>query len=335
MRRLGSRIGRSTVQSMALSTALIGCLGLSYPLKAAEEGEAKPAATEKVEAAATTGHRFEQGEARSYISETKHVILWESAGDRLRYTTTISLELSCYVQAASAEEVTLVWRVLDVKATHKGPGRDHLVNSVSQQGLDDPLLGDLMVYHLVPLTVRIKPHSGEIIAVNGTQQLVDNLNKRHPAPNPASTPPRAGIAQKAFDPLQIATLFARYLAVPGSGDGKLNLGPAVSGHATLKWEGERYKLGLPSNADDQPRITLGTNPLPVELAITSLKGSGGSALNSAGVLNKADGEYNMTLAVSALTQDVKQEHTVQWQIVLLRRSLATDSSTDSASESSK
>ena len=95
------------------------------------------------------------------------MVTWESAGDRLRYTTNITLELSCFVREAGPESVTLSWRVLDLKATHNGPGRAHAVDSVNQIGSDDPLLGDLMVYHLVPLTVTVNPQTGAILAVAG------------------------------------------------------------------------------------------------------------------------------------------------------------------------
>ena len=307
-------------------------LGIATPLcqppaMAADNVEAPPQITESA-VATGTGHRFLQGETRTYISETKHVITWESAGDSLTYTTDITLEFSCYAREVSADYVALSWRVLDLKATHKGPGRSHSVDSVNQTGGDDPLLGDLMVYHLVPLVVHIKPETGEVLTVLGTDALVDNLNKRHPASNPTRPPPRNNIAQQAFDPLQIASLFRRYLAVPGHGNGQLKLGPAVTGHATLTWDGNDYQLGLPDEEADKPRMTISSKPLPVELRITELKGDGEVKISDEGILKQVDGAYTMKLAANALTQGVKQEHKVEWQLVLLRRTPPTNTSTD-------
>ena len=266
------------------------------------------------------GHRFEPGETRTYLAETKHVVSWESAGDTLAYETSISMELSCYTKAVGTEEVELVWRVLDLKARYRGPGVESKVDSVAQIGDDDPLLGDLMVYHLVPLTLRVNPNNGAVLGVSGTEELLKRFNQRHPPSNPTSPPPRADIAQKSFDPLRIATLFGRYLSVPGSGDGGLNLGPGVAGNATMTWEGTSYKLGLPEDESQHPRMILHSKPLPVEIRISALEGGGSSNFTSQGVLNKADGAYTMTLAGDALTQEVEQQHAVTWQLALLGRS---------------
>ena len=107
----------------------------------------------------------------------------------------------------------------------------------------------------------------------------------------------------------------------------------MSGHATLNWDNERYELGLPETEADKPRMQVSAKPLPVELRITSLSGGGGNQLNADGVLNKADGSYTMQLAATALTQDVQQEHKVEWQLVLIRRTPPADSSEDSGTTS--
>lgn len=282
--------------------------------------------------ASSSGHRFQQGEVRRYLFETKQDVNWSSAGDQLAYTSTIAIEWSCFAEQVSEEAVVLIWRVLDLRATHSGPGREHRLDSAQEIGGDDPLLGDLMVYHLVPLTVTIDPRSGSVRSVSGHQRLIDRLNQRHPAPNPLAPAPRQAAAEKAFDPLRLQQLFGRLLAVPQSGEGStlpLDLGPDLPAAATLQWEGSRFQMTL-AESDETPSVDLHTNPTPVSLGLQALSGEGETRIDESGVLQRSTGTYTMEIAGTAMTQGFHQTHEVTWQVALLALSLPEQS--DSADQ---
>ena len=286
---------------MRFSACLLCCLML-LAIAPADEGAA--------------GHQFRSGEIRRYLAETVQEVSWDSAGDTLTYTTTLSMELSCYVDRVDGNEVLLVWRVLDLRARHRGPDGEHFLDSASETGLDDPLLGDLMIYHLLPLKTRVDRRSGLVLEFAGHEALIERLNKRHPAANPMAAAPRQDAAQRSFDPLRMASLFNRYLVVPGT-QSSFPLGQGLDMDIPLEWEDASFRFALPEDAE-APTIHLHHDPTPVQVRLSALEGKGQSVF-SQGILEQVRGEIAMTLSGSALTQPVEQQHAIQWQMALLTR----------------
>ncbi|TVR08098.1 MAG: hypothetical protein EA401_14370 [Planctomycetota bacterium] len=298
---------------MRLAGALLCCLLLalsSYGDESTSEGN---------------GHRFAAGEIRRYLAETVQEVSWRSAGDDLTYTTTLAMELSCYVDHVDGNEVLLVWRVLDLRVRHRGPDGEHFLDSASDTGLDDPLLGDLMIYHLLPLKTRIDRRNGAVLEFRGQEALIERLKQRHPAANPLAANPRAEAAQRAFDPLRMAALFHRYLVVPGTQD-RFPLGQGLDVELPLHWDDNAFEFTLPEDTAP-PSITLHHDPTPVIVHLSALKGTGSSVLNN-GVLERVHGSIDMTLSGSALTQPVDQKHAIQWQLALLTRTPPSDNTDD-------
>ncbi len=266
-----------------------------------------------------SGYAFTVNHPVVYVYDLTQSVGWESAGDKLAYTTTLAWSFTLRATAVAAERVDLEAVILAVQASHIGPGSAHRIDSraeADQDGGDDALLGHLLALKGAVLTLVMDPRTGRVAEVHGGESIVERINRRAPAPFPGEAPPLAAQATALYSSAALARQWSEMFALPGDGGVQpIALAAPLAGTIERRWNGTTYTLALPSGTDHLD-AQLVKDPNPVSASLGKLVGSGKEALVG-GLLHEATGDLAFTLTLSALTQPVVQSHHLTWRLRLL------------------
>lgn len=286
------------------------CLCALNGLRAADAPAATPAAT--------AGYGFTAKASQLYVYSTKQTVAWESVGDRLTYTSTLTWKFALTVAEATAERALLDATILRIQATHDGPGSHRQIDSGAKDGEDggsDPLLGHLLALNGSILRVVVAPGTGQVSEVTGGEAIIARINKRAPAQTPGDAPPLDAAARTAFSGEALARIWNQLLALPAASATRLPLGPPLNGEVERTWTGNTYTVKLPAGVD-RLNATLVGDPTPVAVVLSELTGSG-STSQAKGMPGTGKGELAFTLTFQALTQPVVQRHILTWELTPL------------------
>lgn len=259
-------------------------------------------------------YHFKVGEIRRYLAETKQEVAWDSAGDHLAFTSSISTMQVWKCIANDGGFATVEATILRVIAKHQGPGSDHQFDSAlrmsSDPSVSDPLLGHLKALDGVTLTMRISQSSGAT-QVSGGERIAETIAKR--APNlmdPTSPSPLAAQAQQTYSDANLSRIWSQTLALPAAAPQQVPLGEPLTGTLTRTWKGTSYTL----TGDIGGTAIMAKEPTAVTAAISAVGGDGKLSLTADQWPGVVGGSLKFTLTMSALTQPVVQQHTVTWQL---------------------
>lgn len=264
-------------------------------------------------------YAFAVGTTRHYAYSVKQTVGWDSAGDQLTYTSTLTWKFLLTVMEAAPERSVLSATILRVQATHDGPGSRRLVDSGAkgdESGHDDPLLGHLLALDGAILSVTVDPRSGQVSAVQGGDAIVARINKRAPATTPGDPPPLDAAARAAFSSEALGRIWSQLLALPSATPTPVPLGPPLGGTVERVWQGSTYTLRLPAGGE-RLSTTLVGDPTPVSAVLSDLRGTGGTSVGGDGMPGAGKGELTFQVTFQALTQPVVQRHTLAWELTPL------------------
>jgi hypothetical protein len=315
---------RSAPSALFALSLAASCLG---PRAATAESAPTPPAPAPAPAVtspptASGGYAFTVNRPVVYVYDLTQTVNWESAGDKLTYTTTLAWSFTLRATAVAAERVDLEAVILAVQASQVGPGGPsaaHRVDSraeADQDGGDDALLGHLLALKGAVLTLVMDPRTGRVAEVKGGDGIVERINRRAPAAFPGEAPPLAAQAMALYSSEALARQWSEMFALPGDGGVQpITLGPPLAGTVERRWNGTSYALALPTGTDHLD-AQLVKDPNPVSASLGKLVGSGKATLVG-GLLGEATGDLAFTLTLSALTQPVVQNHHLAWRLRLL------------------
>ncbi len=238
---------------------------------------------------------------------------WKSAGDDLRYDTSIVWDLGLRCVAVDGVRMTLAATFIKVHATHRGPGTEIVVDSASGAGVDDALLGHLIVLVGKTLTLDVERSSGRVASVGGAEEVIAAVNRRSPASVPGDPPPLDAQAKAAYGPDALARLWSQILVLPGGGNEAEVALPAPFSAGALKrtWSGLTWNVVQPEGK--APAFELSKDPSPVRGTVSKLSGTGTIAV-AAGLPATASGKLTFSLAIEAMTQPVTTENEIGWTL---------------------
>ncbi len=246
-----------------------------------------------------------------YRWETTQKAEWKSAGDDLRYDTTIAWDLAMRCVKTDGPRMTLAATFIKVQAVHKGPGTAIRVDSASGEGVDDPLLGHLIVLVGKVLTLDVERATGRVVSVSGAEEVLAAINQRAPAAVPGDPPPLEAQAKAAYGPEALARLWSQILALPEAGTEVALPAPFTSGTMTRTWKDLVWTVALPEGK--LPAFELAKDPAPVRGTVSKLSGTGFLSL-SAGLPAKAAGKLTFSLDINAMTQPVTTVNEISWSL---------------------
>lgn len=287
--------------------------------------DAPPATTPPASAAAVaTGYTFTAKASQLYVYSVKQTVAWESAGDQLSYTSTLTWKFALTVAEATAERAVLDATILRVQATHDGPGSRRQVDSgakIGEDGSEDPLLGHLLALNGTILRVVVAPDTGLVSEVSGGEAIIARINQRAPALTPGDTPPLDAAARAAFSNEALTRIWNQLLAVPSATPTRLPLGAPLHGEVVRTWTGNTYAVAQPAGAGPLNAALVG-DPTPVAVTLSDLKGGGTTNILptgaiGAGMPGNAKGDLSFVATFQALTQPVTQRHTLSWELTPL------------------
>lgn len=318
-------IGRTWSALLALSCTA-SCLAPPAATAATAESAPPPPTTAPAPTVtappAASGYLFTVNRPVVYVYDLTQTVNWESAGDKLTYTTTLAWSFTLRATAVAAERVDLEAVILAVQASQVGPGGPgtaHRIDSrteTDQDGGDDALLGHLLALKGAVLTLVMDPRTGRVAEVHGGEGIVERINRRAPAAFPGEAPPLAAQATALYSSEALARQWSEMFALPGDGGVQpITLGPPLAGTVERRWTGTSYALALPTGTDHLD-AQLVKDPNPVSASLGKLVGSGKATL-AGGLLGEATGDLAFTLTLSALTQPVVQNHHLTWRLRLL------------------
>lgn len=259
-------------------------------------------------------YHFTAGEIRRYLVETRQDVAWDSAGDHLTFTSTLSTMQAWKCVGVDGGTATIEASILRVIAKHQGPGSDHHFDSALRISNDpavaDSLLGHLKALDGVTLTLRIAQATGET-QVTGGARIAETIAKR--APNlmdPLAPSPLAAQAQQLYSDANLSRIWSQTLALPAFAPQAVPLGEPLTGTLVRTWKGTAYTL----TGEVTGTAVIAKEPTAVTAAVSHVAGDGKLALAADGWPGTAGGSLHFTLSVDALTQPVVQQHTVTWQI---------------------
>jgi hypothetical protein len=253
------------------------------------------------------------GGIRAYAWQLTQSTQWTSAGETLRYETSMRWELGLRCTAVDAAGVHLNAIIVTVAASHRGPGVAAEIDSAKAQGVDDPLLGHLLELAGRSLALTVDPRTGRVAKAEGGDAIIAAINQRAPAAVPGDPPPFDAQARAAFSPEALARLWSQVLALPGA-DEQVPLPPPFAAGASFarRWKAQAWTAEMP-----QPvAFELAKDPTPVRGTVRDLAGGGEIAL-AKGLPTQAQGRLAFTLAIDALTQAVESRHEVRWSLTAL------------------
>lgn len=266
-------------------------------------------------AAAEDGYQFTTTQNLAYLSTITQRVSWDSAGDRLEYTSSVSWKFVLLPVAVTPERAELAVTITRVTASHQGPGSARRVDSLlpaEQDGHEDALLGHLLELKGATLTVIVDPRTGAVAEVRGGDELVKRVNHRFPAAFPGDPPPLEGAAKAAFGSAALARQWSQLLALPSAEPQRVPLAQPLAGELERRWTGSAFTLALPMGIDHLDGELL-KDPTPVTARLSELAGSG-RVEPKQGVPNTTAGDLRFTLTLNALTQPVVQRHQLTWSL---------------------
>lgn len=267
------------------------------------------------QAAAEDGYHFTTIQNLAYLSTVTQQVSWESAGEKLQYTSSVSWKFVLLPVAVTPERAELAVTITRVAASHQGPGSTRRVDSLlpaDQDGHEDALLGHLLELKGATLTVIVDPRSGVVSEVRGGDELVKRVNRRFPAAFPGDPPPLEGAAKAAFGSAALARQWSQLLALPSAEPQRVPLAQPLTGELERRWTGSAFTLALPMGTDHLDG-ELVKDPTPVTARLTELAGTGRVDIKQ-GVPQTAGGDLRFTLTLNALTQPVVQHHQLTWSL---------------------
>lgn len=247
------------------------------------------------------------GKVRAYVYETVQEVEWSSAGDRLRYSTSLTWKL--VLKAKSATECNLT--ILRVQARHEGPGSQRSVDSAGPREADpDPLLGHLTALEGVTFGLILDPSTGTITRVTGTETIAKRVAAAVPnLLDPTGPSPIDEQARALYSPDHLQKLWTAVFALP-TGPTRLPLAGPQGGTLIRTWTGSTWTATL---AEPEIPVTLGKPPAEVTGLLTGLTGTGGLTLKD-GLPHEATGDLTFTLRLTALTQPTEARHHLTWRL---------------------
>jgi len=298
----------------AVLRCVVLLLSLLLPLAAADAGDEADAQATVPQAVGDAQLRFEPGAVDLYLYKLDQSVVWTSAGDELRFDTHLGWTLKLRVLSSRGDRARLELTVIQIKGVHRGPGSEHRIDSRAtdplQRGEEDPLLGDYLALVGVPLQLELDCRNGAVLAVDGSEALVERLSARHPGP-PGETSPLRERAAEVYSSERLADLWSQLFLVPGS---QTALPGPVGERLERRWTGSDYQLALRADAPEEDlRVELATQPTPVELHLRGIEGSGAVVLKNGG-LEHAHGSLAFELEGRAMTQSLRQQHELQWTL---------------------
>lgn len=277
--------------------------------------DAPPAATATP---AASGYAFTPKASQLYVYSLKHTVAWESAGDRLSYTSTLTWKFALTVAEVTEERALLDATILRVQASLDGGGSHRQVDSGATDGNDggdDPLLGHLLALNGTILRLTVVPATGRVSEVGGGDAIIARINKRVPALTPGDTPPLDAASRVAYSSEALARLWSQLLARPSGTPTMVPLGPPLSGEIERTWQGDAFTVKLPAGTD-RLQATLVGDPTPVAVVLSELTGAGSTSL-AKGLPGAGKGELSYLVTFQALTQPGAQRHTLVWDLTPL------------------
>lgn len=266
--------------------------------------------------APVSGWRFTVDQILVYTYECTQNVEWDSAGDKLQYSTTMGWRFIVVPKIVTAESVELKVTILSVRAHHEGPGSSSTIDSrapTGEQGDDSPLLGHLLALSNAVLVVTCDPRTGQVSSVRGGEEIAKRIAKRSPSSFGSEASPLQVPAEKAYSSERLTPLWSRLLMVPASGKRLVALGDPLTAQVEEQWKDATWTWALPTGAEPTA-VSLATDPSPITATLTALSGKG--AITSSAIPTDTAGEMSWTLTFQALTQPVEQRHHLQWQLHL-------------------
>jgi len=259
--------------------------------------------------------RFVPGEPHVYLYSVQNQTSFESAGDKLSYTSSFSwkLVLARHDAPEDGGRITLGVSILRITASLDGPASHHAIDTdaPSSEARHDPLFGHLFDLNGAGFVLRLDPLTGAVSSVTGGEQVAARIATSEPsafADDEAS--PLEAAAKAAYSSQALSAVFSQMMALPVGGSQNVPLTAPLTGSLIRTWNGGQYSLALPAGISTLP-ITLGTGPLAVTGTLSEVAGQGNVAPHL-GIPGTADGHLSFTLTLTALTQPVVEHQVLTW-----------------------
>jgi len=266
-------------------------------------------------AAADSGWHFAPGDPHVYLYSVQDQTSFESAGDKLTYSSAFSwkLVLARHDVPSVSGRIALGVSILRITASLDGPASHHAIDTdaPSSEARHDPLFGHLFDLNGAGFVLQLDPLTGMVSAVSGGEQVAARIAKSEPSAfSEDEASPLEAAARAAYSSQALSAIYSQLLALPVGGSQDVPLTPPLQGTLVRTWNGGQYALALPQGTTSLP-ITLGNGPLAVTGTLSEVAGSGNVAPHR-GVPGTADGHLAFTLTLTALTQPVVEHQVLTW-----------------------
>lgn len=263
------------------------------------------------EESSAPGYAFVVNQARFYQYLLTQQVSWDSAGEKLAFTTSLRWNFALRPISVNESNAVLNATIISVQARHQGPGSDHSVDSTAENQ-DDPLLGHLSALAGVTLAVSVDPRTGAVGHVSGGEEIVKRINKRAPSAFAGDPPPLDAALKAAYGNDAMKQWWQQFLILPQPKPEQVPLHAPIQGAIERTWTGNDYTLALPAGQPSMGAHLL-ADPTPLDVTVTALLGKGSIQLDQ-GYPGSSKGQMDFVLAVDALTQGVVQKHHVEWSL---------------------
>jgi hypothetical protein len=265
----------------------------------------------------TSGWHFLPNDAHVYQYDVHQDTVFESAGDKLTYATSLGWRLALARTSAPSpkDRITLGVTIMRITASLDGPASHHSINTdePTTAAAHDPLFGHLFDLNFAGFTLIVDPVTGAVDSVSGGDAVADKICKNEPSAFSSDDPsPLSAAAHAAYSSAALSALYTQLLTVPASGEQTVPLSAPLSGSLVRSWHGNQYTLALPQGVD-HVTVTLGSGALAVTGTLGELKG-GGAVVPKNGLPGTSDGHLEFTLTLTALTQPVVEHQVLDWHM---------------------
>jgi hypothetical protein len=271
-------------------------------------------------AAEEPGWHFPLKQAVFYRYELTQTVSWRSSGDSLDYSSGMTWTFALRAIDTNGPTVHLNATIIRVQASLDGPAAEVRVDSRNPTAANDPVYGHLVGLAGITLMLTVDPLTGRVSAVSGGEEIIKQINARHPAAVPGDPPPLDATAKRLYSSEALAAWWSVILSQPTTAPEPLPLAPPLSGALTRTWNAGHFTVSLPEGVSSLP-VTIVEGVNPVAGTLTAVTGAGDLVMAD-GLMAKSTGTLAYTLTLSALTQKVEQQHAQTWK--LLRWDPASD-----------